>query len=95
MLGQLECNAQPGNQLGDLVNHGADVHVQTEESHPSSSISLSEGSTSRQWLGSIERSNVIKTKETTFKDIVSIGILPVYPPVCQLNFSYQTGQLTK
>jgi hypothetical protein len=87
MLGQLECNAQPGSQLGALVNHAADVHVQTEESHPSGSISLSECSTSRQWLGSIERSNIIKTKETTFKDIVSIGILPVYPPVCQLTSS--------
>jgi len=81
MLGQLECNAQPENQLGALMNHAADVHVQTEESHPSSTISLSESSTSWQWLGSIERSNVIKTKETTFENIVSIGILPVYPPI--------------
>jgi hypothetical protein len=95
MLGQLECNAQPENQLGDLANHRADVHVQTEESHPSGTISLSESSTGRQWLGSIERSNIIKTKETTFKDIVSIGILPVYPPVYQLTPNWTTGQLTK
>ena len=81
MLGQLECNAQPENQLVALVDHRVDVHVQTEESHPSSTISLSESSTSWQWLGSVERTNVIKTKETTFKDIVSIGILPVYPPI--------------
>jgi hypothetical protein len=95
MLGQLKCNAQPENQLGALVDHAADVHVQTEESHPSGTISLSEGSTSRQRFRSIERPNVIKTKETTFKDIVSIGVLPVYPPVCQLTSSLQTGQLTK
>jgi len=88
MLGQLECNAQPEDQLGDPVNYRADVHVQTEESHPSGTISLSECSTSRQWLGSIEWSNIIKTKETTFKDIVSIGILPVYPPVCQLDSNW-------
>jgi hypothetical protein len=88
MLGQLECNAQPENQLGVLVNHAADVHVQTEESHPSGTISLSECSTSRQWFGSIEGSNIIKTKETTFKDIVSIGILSVDPPSYQLNSNY-------
>jgi len=81
MLGQLECNAQPENQLDVLLDHGVDLHVQAEESHPSGTVSLSECSTSRQWLRSVERSNVIKTKETTLKDIVSIGILPVDPPI--------------
>ena len=95
MLGQLECNAQPAISAYALARLLADVHVQTEESHPSSSISLTEGPASRQRLGSIKWSNVIKTKETTFKDIVSIGILPVYPPVCQLISSWQPGQLTK
>jgi len=67
----------------------ADVHVQTEEGHPSGTIGLSQCSTRRQWLGSIKWSNVIKTKETTFKDIVSIGILSVYPPVLSAQVQYK------
>jgi hypothetical protein len=71
------------DQLGIRRSGAADAHVETEESHPSSSISLSESTTSRQRLGSVERSNIVKSKETTFKDIVSIGILSVDPPAYQ------------
>jgi hypothetical protein len=81
--------------LWDYVGHIADVHVQTEESHPSSSIGLTKSSTSRQWLGSIEWSNIVKTKETTFKDIVSIGILPVDPPNLSALATTRYAQLTK
>ena len=57
-----------------------DSHVETEEGHPGSSIRLSESTASGQWFRSVEWTNVVETEESSFKDIVSIGILSVDPP---------------
>lgn len=65
VLGKLKGNAQ---------------HVETEESHPSSSISLLQRSTSGERLGSVEETNVIQTKEASLEDVLTVEILSVDPP---------------
>ena len=61
------------------------AHVETEERHPGSSVRLSERTASGQWLGPVERTNVVETQESSFKDIVSIGILSVDPPALSVT----------
>lgn len=65
VLGELERNVQ---------------HVQTEECHPSGPVGLTQSTTGRQRLGTVERSDVVETQESTLEHVVAVGILSVDPP---------------
>jgi hypothetical protein len=80
MLGQLEGNAQPDDQLAMMLVQIFDSHVETEECHPSGSVGLSERTTSGQRLRSVEGTDIVQAQESSFKHVVAVGILSVDPP---------------
>ena len=54
-------------------------HIQAEESHPGSSVRLSEHPTIGERLGAIKRANVIESEETTLENVLPFFIFSVYP----------------
>jgi hypothetical protein len=60
------------------------LHVQAVECHPSCPVCLTQAAACWQRLGPIEDTNVVESKEAPFEDIVSAGILSVYPPAPNL-----------
>ena len=60
---------------------GVSLHAETVESHPSRSISLSHGTTRGKLLGSIERTNVVQSQESSLKDVVASLVLAIDPPI--------------
>ncbi len=65
MLGELESDVQ---------------HAQAVERHPASGISLLEGAASRQWIRTIEQSNVVQPEEAAFEHVLAVIVLSVGPP---------------
>jgi hypothetical protein len=55
-------------------------HVKTVKCHPGRSVSLAQLSASRQWLGTVEDTNVIKPQESTLEDVLSTCVFAIYPP---------------
>ena len=64
--------------LGQLQ---ADVqHAKAVEAHPAGCVSLLESTAGGKRIGTVEETNVVQTEETTFKDVLALGILAVAPP---------------
>ena len=55
-------------------------HIDRIHSHPAGGISLLEFLDPRRHMVAVKYPDIIQTKETTFKNIRSIGILLVHPP---------------
>jgi len=55
-------------------------HIETEESHPCGPVCLAEGAPIRNGLRAIKRTNIVESKESTLKDILTVAVLPVHPP---------------
>ena len=56
------------------------LHAETVKCHPGRSVSLTKRPSSGERLRSVENTNIIKSQESTLKDILSARILAVYPP---------------
>ena len=66
------------------------LHVQAVKRHPSSTISLSKGPTSRQRFRTIESSNIVEPKEASLKDVVTTRIFAIDPPAASKKRSLRT-----
>src|SRR5215813_336867 len=56
-------------------------HVLTIKRHPRSPVRLFQRTSCRQGRATIKHTNVVEAEKPTRKDIASVGILAVYPPI--------------
>src|SRR5438552_56978 len=55
-------------------------HVQAVHRHPTRAVGLCETAAGWQGLGTVENAYVVEAEKPAFEDIVSFGVLSVYPP---------------
>src|SRR6476646_11704450 len=75
--------------VGNFLIHGVVVcqnqsdleHVLAVESHPGSTVGLIQMSARREGRTAIKHTNVVQPEKSAGKHVLSLGILPVDPPV--------------
>src|SRR3990167_8309290 len=55
-------------------------HVLAEHRHPRCAVRLLEEATRREGRAAVEYSDVVESQEAALEDVLSVTVLPVYPP---------------